>query len=504
MAISNYIGSDQELFKYQYNGDDYLVCGSFVSLDDSGNGILLKGNAFKYIEIVDNIYHPFHTAEIIVNNNLNFFDKEYNFLGNGRDMLVLTILPNSDQDAILPHNNEDFVLKFEFIITECIDINYENALCKRLKLVEAKEYKLSETFFNIAGVQRSLGGFSYLSSNEGNAKPTSSWIKSILSNVYTEMNDNIFIKDKEGKDFFEESNCINIDITPHGAIPNISVLNYVLQFHTHNESPCILRFDRVKKKFFVLSYNTLFSNSELFCKDEIHFGRQSNEIEKNTPDIEYDYFSRIWGEYALLGNSGKNSQIIEFYRENPDAALILKFFSKEGMSSYSRAHGAFMYNTQALAPEEIIQKYNKLFVEPFKKLFNKNELTYNFILPQSTAHMQNAWKTVTDSLPPEMNEEKIKIKKLSNLLNLNYTYMFKLKGSTVRKAATFVDVLKFNNIDTDERYDFNNLGRHLVTTVKHIFTENTYFNKIETIKPYKLTPSQSKYGMNSINNLLKS
>jgi hypothetical protein len=419
-------------------------------------------------------------------------------------MLVLTILPDSNQNAILPHTNEDFVLKFEFIITECIDINYENSLCKRLKLVEAKEYKLSETFFNIAGVQKSIGGFSYLNSNEGNAKPTSEWIKSILQNVYTEMQNNLFIKDKEGKDFFEASNCINIDITPHGAIPNISVLNYIMQFHTHNESPCILRFDRIKKKFFLLSYNTLFANNEIFCKDEIHFGRQSNESEKNTPDIEYQHFSKVWSEYALLGSSGKNSQIIEFYRENPDASLILKFFTKEGMSSYSRAHGAFMYNTQTLAPEEIIQKYDKLFLEPFKKLFNKNNLSYNFIMPQSTSHLKDAWKTVTDSLPPEMNEEKIKIKKISNLLNLNYTYMFKVRGSTARKASTFIDVLKFDNIDNDERYDFNNLGRHLITNVKHIFVENSYFNKIETIKPYKLLPNQSTLNQNSIQNLLKS
>ncbi len=505
MAISDYIGDDPKLFKYQYNGNDYLVCATFTSLDDSGNTVMMKGNAFRYIEIVDNIYHPFHTAEIIVNNNLNFFDKEYNYLGNGRDLLILTILPAADHNAVLPHTNDDFVLKFEFIIAACEDINYGNAICKRLKLVEAKEYKLSETFFDIVEVQNSIGGFSYLNTNQDNAKPTGSWIKSILKSIYTEMDGNLFIKDKDGVEFFEDTKCININITPHGAIPNISVINYIMQYHTHNDSPCILRYDRTQKKFYLISYNTLFSNNDLFCKDELHFGRQATaeEQEAHNSNINYLHFSKKWGEYVLLGEAGKNSQILEFYREAPDASLVLNFFTKEGISGYSRSHGAFLYNTTALAPDSIIERYNKSFVEPFKDLFNNYKLQQNFYMPQSNGHMANAWKTVTSSLPPEMNEKQFEIRKLTNLLNLNYTYMFKCKGSTARKAATFVDVLKFDQIEDDKNFDLNNLGRHLVTTVKHIFAENTYFNKIETIKPYKLTANKSNNILDSLDSLLK-
>ena len=505
MAISDYIGSKQDLFNYKYNGDDYLFCATFSSLDESGNTLVLKGNAFRYIEIVDNIYHPFHTAEIIVKNDMNFFDKEYNYLGNGRDLLVLTILPAATQNAQLPHTNDDFVLKFEFIIVECVDINYENAICKRLKLVEAKEYKLSETFFNISSIQKAIGGFSYLNTNTENAKPTGSWIKSILQDVYSEMNNELFIKDIEGNEFFEQTNCINIGITPHGAIPNIAVVNYIMQYHLHNDSPCILRYDRIKKKFYLISYNSLFKNNELFCKDELHFGRQSTREEENfqKSNINYEHFSEKWGEYALLGDAGKNSQIIEFYRESPDASLVLNFFTKEGITGYSRSHGAFLYNTSALAPDSIIEKYNKSFVEPFERLFNNYKLSQNFYMPQSTGHMQNAWKTVTSSLPPEMNEKQFEIRKLTNLLNLNYTYMFKCRGSANRKAATFVDVLKFDQTKNEtENFDLNNLGRHLVTTVKHIFAEDSYFNKIETIKPYKLLSKASNNIFDSIKDLL--
>jgi hypothetical protein len=506
MAIADYIGNDQEKFKYQYNGNDYLVCGTFLALDDSGKAVIMKGNAFRYIEIVDNIHHPFHTGEIIVKNDLNFFDKEYTYLGNGRDILILTILPDSKYNAIPPLTNDDFVLKFEFIIVDCVDINYENSICKRLKLVEAKEYKLTETFFNISGIQKSIGGFSYLNSNEGNAKPTGDWINAILKDVYTEMNDNLYIKDSENKEFFEREGCINMDITPHGSIPNIAVLNYVMQFHTHNDSPCLLRYDRIQKKFFVLSYKTLFENNELFCKDELQFGRfSSDKEESNIPqsNIEYNHLSKTWSDIILLGQGGNDSKIIESYIEQPDASLILKFFAKESVSSYSRAHGAFMYNLQTLAPDFIIEKYKKCFVDPFKDLFSNYNLKENFVLPQSTSHMENAWKTATDSLPPEMNEKQFEIKKLSNLLNLNNTYIYKSKGSTARKAATFVDIVKFDqNKESDKNYDLNHLGRHLITCVKHIFIENNYINKIETIKPYKLLETAVPNTADTLNQLL--
>jgi hypothetical protein len=506
MAISDYITSNKDKFAYQYNGNDYLMCATFVALDDSGKAVMMKGNAFRYIEIIDNIYHPFHTAEIIVKNDLNFFDKEYTYLGNGRDMVILTILPDSKYNAVPPLTNDDFVLKFEFIITDCVDINYENSICKRLKLVEAKEYKLSETFFNIVGVQKSLGGFSYLNTNEGNAKPTGLWIKSILKDVCSEMGDDLFIKDADGKEFFEQDGSINIDITPHGAIPNISILNYIMQFHIHNESPCILRYDRIQKKFYLISYKTLFENNEIFCKNELQFGRIATheELDQIQSNVVYDHFSKIWTDLVLLGQGGNDSKIIESYIEQPDASLILKFFAKESVTSYSRSHGAFMYNAQTLTPDFIIQKYKKCFVDPFKTLFKNYDLKENFTLPQNTGHMTNAWKTVTDSLPPEMNEKQFEIKKLNNLLNLNNTYIYKCRGSTSRKAATFIDVVKFDkNLDNDKNYDLNHLGRHLITCVKHIFIENNYFNKIETIKPYKLLDAKPNKPIETITNLLK-
>ena len=92
------------------------------------------------------------------------------------------------------------------------------------------------------------------------------------------------------------------------------------------------------------------------------------------------------------------------------------------------------------------------------------------------------------------------------LLYLNgHTYQFKLEGLTHRQSMTFIDVVKNSDnpdVNNPTKWDYNHLGRHLITSVKHIFTQDTYMNEIETIKPYAL---RSKDNNNqSIKDFLKS
>jgi hypothetical protein len=81
---------------------------------------------------------------------------------------------------------------------------------------------------------------------------------------------------------------------------------------------------------------------------------------------------------------------------------------------------------------------------------------------------------------------------------LNNVYQFRLIGKTHRKSLAFVDVTKVaenkNGNFTATKWDLNNLGRHLVTSVKHIFEFDTYRNEIETIKPYRLADGADDTG----------
>jgi hypothetical protein len=158
---------------------------------------------------------------------------------------------------------------------------------------------------------------------------------------------------------------------------------------------------------------------------------------------------------------------------------------------YSRAHGTFMSDTKILSPDTIINTYKEKFLTPFNDLFAKYALKENFYLPQSNEHMQPMWKQRSESLPPDVTAKGHENKKLCNLLNLNHTYIIKSRGCTARQSASFIDILKFDREKNQKKsaeseFDLKHMGRHLVTCVKHIFSENIYINKIETIKPYRL------------------
>ena len=82
-----------------------------------------------------------------------------------------------------------------------------------------------------------------------------------------------------------------------------------------------------------------------------------------------------------------------------------------------------------------------------------------------------------------------------------------MTGKTHRKSLCFVDVVKSaeskNGRYVATKWDLNNLGRHLITSVKHIFEFNTYYNEIETIKPYRLVDRSQDKDAVSLEEFLK-
>jgi hypothetical protein len=123
---------------------------------------------------------------------------------------------------------------------------------------------------------------------------------------------------------------------------------------------------------------------------------------------------------------------------------------------------------------------------------------------------KNNFNSFKGVLAPEIDEKRFLNEKLRSLLYLNNIYQFKLNGKTHRKSMAFVDVVKTadnksNRFDSS-KWDMNNLGRHLITKVKHIFAFDTYYNEIETIKPYRLldgSEDEVSTKSNTINNFLK-
>jgi hypothetical protein len=225
----------------------------------------------------------------------------------------------------------------------------------------------------------------------------------------------------------------------------------------------------------LISLQKLFEQHEKYTTEVLTYGdaRQSDE---SKPSINFE---------SCPVHFGHESQIDRFKVIEPSASFGLTHFCNEAVSSFSRAAGTFTYDMKSLSKDKFLNTYAQMFVEPFKKLFSSNSVVSNF---SNQSLKNNTWVDTSHTQPAAVGEAERMNSKLASLLYMNYTYLISLPGNTGRQSRTFVDVYKQAQ-DTGQstsKDDLNKLGRHLVTSVSHIFTQDKYTNQLETVKPYKL------------------
>ena len=496
--------ANQKHYYAKYGNEEYSF--SICLYNNEGYVMFLQKNTVIHLEIDDNIFNPFHSATLIMANDQNVIEKApqpYVFLGNGRDIVDLEIVPiytgNFDKDSGDEENKKHLGLKFQFVILECVDMVYNGSVCKKMMLVEYSQYMLAENICNIFGLQRAgaVAG-NPLETNSGNGKSTGEVIKAILWAVYNDgaQTDDIFYVDPDTKQkVFDSEGDVTVTLNPYGVVSYQEVLNYVLSFHSYQQSPCVLQFDRYQKKFQLISLQRLFQDNRKYVIEKIRFPSPSQEENKNNPERS----AIVWDTFPVTFDESK---ISEFYTNSPTCKYNVDLVSNSGIMSNSRSYKSMIFNLTTLNSESFTKTYYDLFVKPFKDMFsgdgnNKYEAFPNFYPNPNKKNNYNEFKGY---LSPALDEKKFLNQKLSSLLYLNNVHQFKLTGKTHRKSLSFIDVVKSaeskNGRYIPTKWDLNNLGRHLITNVKHVFQFDTYYNEIETIKPYRLIDrSQDKDAM---------
>jgi hypothetical protein len=491
--------TEQKHYYAKYGNEEYSF--SICLYNNEGYVMFLQRNVVLHLEITDNLFNPFHSAVIVIANDQNVLEKApepYVFLGNGRDIVDLEIVPihtgNFDKDSKNEKNKENLGLKFQFVIIECEDMINNGTTCKKLTLVEYAQYMLSENICNIFGLQKAGGlAANYMETNAGNGKPTGEVIKSIIYAVYNDNNptDDLFYVDPDTKEkIFDEEGDITVTLNPYGTISYSEVLNYVLSFHSYKKSPCILQFDRYQKKFQLISLQRLFNDHTKYVIEKLKFPSPSKEkTDTSTEQGNPERSSIIWDTFPVTFEESKISQ---FYVNSPTTKYNVDLSGNSGVLSNSRSFKSIVFNLTTLNSESFMKTFYDLFVLPFEKTFKgnagKNLVAYPNFYPNP--NKVNNYNDFKGYLSPALDEKKFLNQKLSSLLYLNNVYQFKLTGKTHRKSLAFVDVTKTaeckNGRYVPTKWDLNTLGRHLITNVKHVFTFDTYYNEVETIKPYRL------------------
>lgn len=478
-------------FKATYGDKSYFL--TIMLYNSEGDALLLVRDSMKFLEIVDNIFNPFHEGTLVITNDFNIIESgemAYTFLGNGRDYLAITISTENTDD--------EFTMAFTMVVTECVDIKYQNSICKQLTFCEERQYLLNEKFCDILEIKKNTAGASsYLETNAGNSQTTGELIKKILDATFDDQTD-LYTST------YDEEGCVSLNLSPYGVMPYSQLLSYVMMSHSHQKSPCFLDHDRQSKKFTLMSFKRLFESHDQLVVERLIFPdplkKASSQENRSYPNIKFTPTNKVFGTNA----AGNDSTIMEFFTESPAAMHGVNFFASQSISSMSRNFSTFTYNLKALNKDEYTKTYYEMFVEPFKSLFekeqDKHQLLPNFYV--SKVKQKKNWTQIDGALPAAITEQQFLNQKMFSLLFLNQTYIFKLPGITRRRCGTFVDVYK-ETLNVDEmpsNWDVNTLGRHLITCVKHIFTHDTYNNHVETIKPYRLF--NASQGASDLNTML--
>lgn len=459
------------VFKAIFNNREYTVRIAF--LNSKGDIIILKKSAIRSLRINDNIFNPFHTGTLEVVNDFNVLensDTPYQFLGNGSDVMYLDIIPSNASEA--------FAISLQCIVTESLDKQEGNSQYKQVDFVEYGQYIMNAKYCSIFDLKKSTGPNSYLSTNAASSAPTGDWIKRIINRVFEGEPDDMSLFDvdtQSGQPMFDAEGSSSINVSMYASMTYEKMLTYIMQKHTHQGSPCVLTHDRTSKKFQLISLQRLFEEHKKYTTEVLTYG-DARQTDASRPSVEFD---------SCPVHFGHESQIDRFKVIEPSASFGTEHFSNEAVSSFSRAAGTFTYDMKSLSKNEFLKTYERMFVTPFKSLFASNKVVPNF---NTQSLSNNTWVDTTHTQPAAIGETERMNSKLTSLLYMNYTYLISLPGNTGRQSRTFVDVFKqAQSADAPtSRDDLNKLGRHLVTSVTHIFTQDTYTNQIETIKPYRL------------------
>ena len=352
---------EQKHYYAKYGNEEFSF--SICLYNNEGYVMFLQKNTVLHLEINDNIFNPFHTATIVIANDQNVIEKApepYVFLGNGRDIVDLEIIPiftgNFDKDSKNEKNKENLGLKFQFVVIDCEDMTSNATSCKKLTLVEYSQYMLSENIYNIFSHQKAGGlAANYMETNAGNGKTTGEVIKAIIYAVYNdnEPTDDIFYVDPETKQkvFDSESDSV-VTLNPYGVISYAEVLNYVLSFHSYNKSPCILQFDRYQKKFQLISLQRLFNEHSKHVIEKLKFPSHSKE-KSNTGDQTGtpEKSSIIWDTFPI---TFEESKINQFYISSPTSKYNVNLSGNSGVLSNSRSFKSMIFDLTTLNSESFM------------------------------------------------------------------------------------------------------------------------------------------------------
>ena len=479
--------------KFKINGEDYY-CYFEISKEetptddihptkvDPTNKIRLTKSAIVNLDIQENLFEPFCSGSITINNPFDYLEDNHYTTGNGDDYLHMELC-NWKERLIDPNLS----LKYTFVITD-----ESNSVSKSDRSNNFKTYRLLDK--NYARLNEQIP--------YGKTYPTNAMIEtgdiSVGACIKQVLIDALG-PDVIGPQWHNGSHNIG---EPNGQFPALQeyissplnwrysdLLKYLLQinYSLGGEGQtlpvqCILYFDRTIQKYSLDPIDAIFKDNGALTIEAFGLGDLTGNIDEQTQASGKD--GERWGTNK---NNPKDSKIPVNVNEgmlkntNVTTPMISygdEFFVDYSTGFYDQQTGAGGQIQTSL--EDIVPEWQQAFVDVFKLVGGTPQpfVPYNKIRGKTV-------KTMVCPFEKDQIQNIAKAQMVSNLTFLNLQLTIDNPGGTNRQPGTFIDLFKLiGPKDTESFSDGKVLGRWFVTKVHHRFFKDSYENVMQCVKTY--------------------
>lgn len=465
--------------------DNRLFSYNITIGDNKGNKTILTTNVIENLTIIDNIFFPFPTGSIAINNVKDALqaslDKKtaIDFAGNNRDILCIDIMPNVtgslEQDVQNADLRKTFNIGLICILNELQDSDEPAAFTNKMNFRVAHHQMALENSATVSSdqiVAKSEENLIDLNNSERSVK-TGELLKQIILQTY-QIEDEESIIDAENFDLGSKK----IKWYARGDASAHQSMMYINGIHLseQNNDPCLFFYDYSIGKFKHIAISKLF------------------ELQKNKPK-EYVLETFYIGSGQAGGNDPSNnagqglnklSNIIEHKLTPINGDVFARNITNNVFCTTAPGDRNFYFGCKNASIKQVLKDYKELYVDPLKNV-SQGEIVPSVSL-EDIQDFINLRPKITTSVMPINHEDTTRNNMLMNLLVCSGdNIVFRTLGSTHRKSGHFIDIATEADI-SDTGVANNILGRWFVISVHHIFAGNNYYNIIEAVKTYKTVP----------------
>ena len=508
-SIFSYAKDDFKRFIHLINNKNYSFRATLIN--PKRLFIDLQKSAILELDIEDNVYNPFLSGNIVIDNTENVIERfktdpsltefgdqtvfqGYRTRGDGRDILLLSILPidggensyNLGSDSF----NAIFGLQAMFVLTDEEDLTTETGKSKRYRIEDFDLQILREKkiFFSSVSLLGKSVDVSNLTDSEKSVQ-TGKIIKEILKKGL--LNDEIIYTEKvngvETTPHFEDGSSTLFYSSPasSSALDDLSFIHSLHVSDSNSKDFAFLNKTQYTGEYTLESASSIFTKS--FNKKQDSGGQYF--IENFTMAGQRDVNNIIQNDVKKPADAlefGETGDIIDVKFFNPPGGEYQNKLKTTLVHAYHFQGKSFIIDGVSGNIENVKDDFTELYVEPMK---GKDGPKPYFLInntQKTNLNYDNVF-TVFDQDNDFIRLSAGRNRMLSDALKLNLGVELTVQGGLHRHAGKFISIDRTGSyIEND--FDSKFMGIYFILSVQHIFVKDTtYLNKIVAVKTYSFT-----------------